>query len=115
MKTRKRIIGLAAAVLAGAAFNAVAAQYADGVSVRELEMTEPRRMRAFVVRVDLATPGIGYTMTERSDRYGESMSGGDGKADFTACVECERTDEFMARRRLASRRVRVRCAIMADP
>ena len=107
MKMRKQIIGLVAVVLAGAAFNAVAAQYADGVSVRELTFTEPRPLRAFVVRVDLTTPGIGFTMTDRSDRYGELMSGGRNKADFTACVKCERTDDFMVRRRQEGKNVEV--------
>ena len=107
MKTRKQIIGLVAVVLAGAAFNAVAAQYADGVSVRELTFTEPRPLRAFVVRVDLTTPGIGFTMTDRSDRYGELMPGGRNKANFTACVKCERTDDFMVRRRQEGKNVEV--------
>ena len=92
---------------AGAAIAAPAARYADGVSVRELELTEPRQMEAFVVRVDLTTPGIGFTMTERSDRYGEWMPGEKAGAGFTACVKCERTEDFMARRRLEGKNVEV--------
>lgn len=46
---------------------------ADGIKLTELDMTEPRLMKAFVMRVDLKTKGLKFTGTPRSDLWGEPM------------------------------------------
>ena len=37
----------------------------EGVTMRALALDKPRLMKAYVVKVDLTTPGIGFTATER--------------------------------------------------
>ena len=89
MKKTMIRIALAAAALAGGMCRAdwredmwtrpVALR--EGVSVKALALEEPRLMKAYLLRVDLATPGIGFTATERDPRWGEPMpdyTNGDG-------------------------------------
>ena len=45
----------------------------EGVKLKELSFTEPRLMKAWVVRVDLKTPGIGFVTTERAEQWGRQM------------------------------------------
>ena len=57
----------------------------EGVKVKELSFTEPRLMKAWMMRIDLRTPGIGFTTTERDARWGEPMP------DYTNGVRLIRT------------------------
>ena len=70
----------------------------DGVTARAYALEAPRTMKAFVVKVDLTTPGIGFAATARAAGWGETM------ADVTnqVCrVETKRetTADFVQRRR----------------
>ena len=72
----------------------------EGVEMKAMAVKSPRELKAFVVRIDLTTPGIGFTATERDPRWGEPMP------DYTNKVvlidtKRERTADFMARRRAA--------------
>ena len=76
----------------------------DGVTARAYALEDPRTMKAYVIRVDLATPGIEFAATERADGWGERM------VDVTnqICrVETRRetTADFMLRRRADGRNV----------
>ena len=44
-----------------------------GVRYVKRELNEPRLMKAFLIRVDLQTPGIKFTGTGRDPRWGEQM------------------------------------------
>ena len=44
-----------------------------GVEMKAMAVKSPRELKAFVVRIDLATPGIGFTATERDPHWGEPM------------------------------------------
>lgn len=46
---------------------------AKGVKLAELDLTEPRLMKAFVMQVDLKTEGLKFTGTPRADNWGEPM------------------------------------------
>ena len=78
----------------------------EGVMVKELSFVEPRLMRAWMMRVDLRVPGIGFVTTERDERWGEPMP------DYTNGVRLirtkrERTADFMMRKRSAGRNVEI--------
>ena len=69
-----------------------------GVMMRAFATSTPRLMKAYVVTIDLSTPGIGFAATERAGRWGERM------ADVTnrvCLIETRRetTADFMLRRR----------------
>ena len=69
-----------------------------GVKLKTLELSEPRMMKAWVMRIDLETPGIGFVTTERAENWGEAMP------DFTNGVRLirtkrEKTADFMMRKR----------------
>ncbi len=77
-----------------------------GVKIKELSLTEPRMMKAWMVRVDLKTSGIGFVTTERADEWGEDMP------DYTNKVmkihtERERTIDFMSRKRSEGKKVEI--------
>lgn len=106
MKMTMIRIALAAAALAGGMCRAdwredmwtrpVALR--EGVSVKALALEEPRLMKAYIARVDLSTPGIGFTATDRAENWGETMP------DYTnrmVLIDTKRetTAAFMARRR----------------
>jgi len=70
----------------------------DGVSVRAYALDEPQAMKAYVVRVDLTTPGIGFAATERCADWGREMT------EYTNAVihaetKSETTADFLRRRR----------------
>ena len=44
-----------------------------GVRYVKLEREEPRLMKAFMIRVDLQTPGLKFTGTGRDPKWGEQM------------------------------------------
>lgn len=77
-----------------------------GVRCKELKLTLPRLMAAWVMRIDLETPGVGFVSTERAARWGERMP------DYTNGVRLirtkrERTVDFMKRKRAAGRNVEI--------
>lgn len=83
-----------------------AATLREGVKVKALSFSEPRLMKAWMMRVDLHTPGIGFVTTERDVRWGEPMP------DYTNGVRLirtkrERTVDFMKRKRAAGRNVEI--------
>lgn len=67
-----------------------------GVKLKELSFTEPRLMRAYMMRINLKTPGIVFTGTKRDPKWGEPMP------DYTNAVReirtrRETTVDFMKR------------------
>ena len=106
MKKTMIRIALAAAALAGGMCRAnwredmwtrpVALR--EGVSVKALALEEPRLMKAYIARVDLSTPGIGFTATDRAENWGETMP---DYTNRTVLIDTKRetTAAFMARRR----------------
>lgn len=106
MKNTMIRIALAAAALAGGMCRAnwredmwtrpVALR--EGMSVKALALAEPRLMKAYIARVDLSTPGIGFTATDRAENWGETMP---DYTNRTVLIDTKRetTAAFMARRR----------------
>ena len=106
MKKTMIRIALAAAALAGGMCRAnwredmwtrpVALR--EGVSVKALALEKPRLMKAYIARVDLSTPGIGFTATDRAENWGETMP---DYTNRTVLIDTKRetTAAFMARRR----------------
>ena len=78
----------------------------DGVSVRAYALDEPQLMKAYVVRVDLATPGIGFAATERASNWGETIAAYTN-AVIHAETKSETTVDFMRRRRDAGENIAV--------
>ena len=81
-------------------------QLRKGVTLKRLVFNEPRLMVAFVARVDLTTPGIGFTATERDPLWGQPMP------DYTnelwlVNTKRETTVDFMARRHGAGQNVEI--------
>ena len=71
---------------------------ADGILLSKLELDEPRLMKAYVMRVDLATEGLAFTGTGRDKDWGKQMP------DYTnrVCLidtRRERTADFVRRMR----------------
>ena len=69
-----------------------------GVELKSLALETPRKMKAFVARIDLTTPGIGFTATERDPHWGEPMP---DYTNRTVLIDTkrERTADFLVRRR----------------
>lgn len=76
----------------------------EGVTLRAYALEEPRKMKAYVARVDLATPGVGFTATERAPNWGERMNDPD-RPDRLVETTRETTPDFLARRRAEGRDV----------
>ena len=78
----------------------------EGVTMKALTLENPRLIKAYMVKIDLTTPGIGFTATERDKNWGDPMP------DYTNKVRIidtkrEKTADFMTRRRSAGRNVDV--------
>jgi hypothetical protein len=78
----------------------------NGVKLKQLSFTEPRLMKAWVMRVDLKTPGIGFVSSERAKEWGQPMP------DYTNSIRTiytkrERTVDFMNRKRAEGRNVEI--------
>lgn len=69
-----------------------------GIRVFELAYDEPRMMKAFLMRVDLKTPGLRFTGTERASNFGEKMPDVTNRV-VKISTRRERTEAFMKRRR----------------
>jgi hypothetical protein len=83
-----------------------AATLRKGVKVKELSFTEPRLMKAWMMRIDLRTPGIGFTTTERDGQWGEMMPDYTNKV-YLIRTKRECTADFMNRRRAAGLNVEI--------
>lgn len=78
----------------------------DGVTVRAMALERPRFMKAYMARIDLATPGIGFTATERDSDWGAPMPDCTNRA-WRIDTRRETTAAFMTRRRNAGCNVEV--------
>ncbi len=83
----------------------------DGVSVREYTYESPRKMKVYVARIDLATPGIGFAATGRAASWGEpitpEMAPNAQEGRYRVETLRETTQAFMERMRAAGRNVEV--------
>jgi len=78
----------------------------EGVLLKELAFTEPRLMKAHMMRIDLKTPGISFVATERDSKWGERMP------DYTNGVMLirtrrETTVDFLERKRREGKKVEI--------
>ena len=80
--------------------------FREGVTLRAYALEKPRLMKAYVVRINLATPAIGFTATERADHWGEPMPDYTNKT-VTICTKRETVADFISRRRNEGRNVEV--------
>ena len=81
-------------------------EYRKGVTLKKLVLEKPRRMVAYVARVDLKEPGISFTGTERDPLWGKPMP------DYTnetwlVNTKRETAADFMMRRHGAGRNVEI--------
>jgi len=77
-----------------------------GVTLKRLVFERPRLMAAYVIRVDLTTPGIGFTATERDPLWGKPMPDYTNKT-WLVNTKRETTFDFMARRRSEGKNVEI--------
>lgn len=78
----------------------------EGVSLRAYALEKPQTMKAFVLKVDLTTPGVGFTATERDPRWGEPMPDCDG-GKWLVNTKRETAEDFMVRRRREGKNVEI--------
>ena len=78
----------------------------EGVTLRAYALDKPRLMKAYVVKVDLTTPGIGFTATERDPLWGKPMPDYTNKT-FLVNTKRETTTDFMMRRRGEGKNVEI--------
>lgn len=76
----------------------------DGVTLKRLVFENPKPMAVHIANIDLTTPGIGFTATERAAKWGEPMP---DAPKFTIETERETTAAFMARRRAEGKNVEI--------
>ncbi|MBR0068117.1 MAG: phosphodiester glycosidase family protein [Kiritimatiellae bacterium] len=71
-----------------------------GVTLRAYALDEPQLMKAFVARINLDEPGIGFTATDRDEKWGEPMP---DYTNRTMLIHTKRetTPNFMMQRRAA--------------
>ena len=69
-----------------------------GVTLRAYALDNPRLMKAYVARIDLGEPGIGFTATDRAANWGDPMPDYTNK---TVLIDTKRetTPGFLMRRR----------------
>ena len=69
-----------------------------GVTLRAYALDEPQLMKAFVARINLDEPGIGFTATDRDEKWGEPMP---DYTNRTVLIHTKRetTPNFMMQRR----------------
>ena len=78
----------------------------EGVTLRAYALDKPRLMKAYVVKVDLTTPGIGFTATERDPDWGQPMPDYTNET-FLISTKRETTEDFMTRRRSEGKNVEI--------
>ena len=103
------IVLFAAAVASAAAWSDPidwegAAAPVTGGRLVHLERTEPRLIKADVMRIDLKTPGLRFTGTHRAANWGEPMPDYTNKV-MTIRTKRERTEDFMMSERAKGRDV----------
>jgi len=83
-----------------------------GVSLRAYALDAPRLMKAYVARINLGEPGIGFTATDRDVKWGKPMP---DYTNRTVLIDTKRetTPGFMMRRRAAGEPVVL--AVNASP
>lgn len=83
-----------------------------GVTLRAYALENPRLMKAYVARIDLDEPGIGFTATDRDEKWGEPMP---DYTNRTVLIDTKRetVPGFMMRRRSAGEPVML--AVNASP
>ena len=71
-----------------------------GITLRAYALDEPQLMKAFVARINLDEPGIGFTATDRDEKWGEPMP---DYTNRTVLIHTKRetTPNFMMQRRAA--------------
>ena len=71
-----------------------------GITLRAYALDEPQLMKAFVARINLGEPGIGFTATDRDEKWGEPMP---DYTNRTVLIHTKRetTPNFMMQRRAA--------------
>ena len=86
---------LTAALLPAAEFDwAKAPSIYPGIKLIKMALEEPRMMKIFFCRIDLQTPGLSFTVTDKDPKWGEKMPDDpDGK--FVIRSRRERTVDFM--------------------
>ena len=80
----------------------------DGITVYEYALEKPRTMKVFVARIDLTTPGIRFTATERlKNGWRKPIRTKDKSIDgkYLAETLLESTADFMMRRRASGTNV----------
>lgn len=83
-----------------------------GVELKARALETPRRMKAYVARIDLGAPGLGFTATERAADWGAPMPDYTNRTVRIETVR-ETTADFLMRRRAAG--VPVALAVNASP
>ena len=78
----------------------------DGVTLRAYAHEKPRLMKVYVAKIDLATPGIGFTTTERASDWGKRIVGTTNPV-YHVETKRETTADFMLRRRAEGRNVEI--------
>ena len=78
----------------------------EGVTLRAYAMEKPRKMKAYVAKIDLSAPGIGFTASDRDADWGKPMPDCTNKL-FLINTKRERTPDFMMRRRAGGMNVEV--------
>ena len=77
---------------------AKAKEIRHGVSYVKRELNEPRLMKAFMIRVDLQTPGIRFASTGRDPQWGEQMPDVTNRVCLIR-TKRQRTRDFMLEQR----------------
>ena len=77
--------------------------------MRAYALDAPRRMKAYVLTVDLKTPGIGFTATERVKGWGAKIPvpKNQQQREYFAETRLESTLDFMLRRRRSGANVEI--------
>lgn len=83
-----------------------------GIKLRAYALDTPRLMKAYVARIDLGEPGIGFTATGRADNWGDPMP---DYTNRTVLIDTKRetTPAFLMRRRAEGEPVML--AVNASP
>ena len=81
----------------------------NGVTLRAYALEEPRLMKAYVARIDMTAPGVGFTAMERDSDWGQSVAAGSNKVVRVglSTKRQETTADFMSRRRKEGKSVEI--------
>ncbi len=79
-------------------------KWREGATIRAYALEEPQLMKAYVARVDLTTPGIGFASTGRAPDWGRQIEMVTNRVCLAETVS-ETTADFMTRNRAEGRTV----------